>query len=310
MKNKTYAVIDIGTLKVKFLIASLDPNGEIVEKYKSSTLTCFGCDIDSNNGFVYERNIIKTIEELKRCKRLLAKYQVVKTKVVSTHAMRRAENREEIMRRIKKEVGFEIENISQEKEAELFFNAAIQDFPRERDYAVLDIGGGSVQILLGNASKLKRTHMMQSGAQYLHDNFTTGSGNKLSFTKEEDIEVMKQHILEQLMPFEKEAQIPIIYGSTNIIDLMKFVKLPLEEHNDSSAHPYKTYAKHLEEFIQKMLPLNYSEREKMYEFEKGYMWGIDKAFLNVITIAEHFDSPYIVPTNANVAKGIVYSLHD
>ncbi len=305
----TYAVIDIGTLKVKLLIAELLPLGEIREIYSSNTLTCFGCDMDKNNGCVFEENLQKTIEEIKRCKELLKKYNVSKTKVVSTHVMRRAQNKEEILKRIWQETGFEVENISQEEEALLFFNAVTADFKNEiNEYAIADIGGGSVQILIGNREGILATHTMQTGAQYLHDNFTSDSSNPESFTRPGDIEKMKDYILSQLLPFEEGQSLPLIYGSSNIIDLMKTINLPLEENENSVLHPYKTYAKYLAEFIDKILPLKYRERENKYQFQKGYMWGIDKAFLNVVLISEKMKSPCIIPTNANIAKGIVYSM--
>lgn len=306
--NNNYAVVDIGTLKVKCLVVSVSSNGEISEKYSSNTLTCFGSHLVANNGFILEENLVRTITELERCKAILKKYDVGKLKVVSTHAMRRAKNKNEIVERIKKEIGFDVENISQEEEAELFFNAVMRDFPNKEDYVVLDVGGGSVQVLLGNSLRLRDVHTMRSGAQYLHDNFTKMPSDPESFTTAKDIEKMKEHILKQLLPFEREKGAPIIYGSSNIIDLMKEIGLPLDPNEGSSLHPYRTYSEHLEKFIRKMLPLPYSKREKMFNFQEGYMWGVDKAFLNVVTVAEQLGSPYIIPTNANVARGIIYTL--
>ena len=306
--DTNYAVIDIGTLKVKLVIASFSRMGNLIEKYSSNTLTCFGCDMDKNGGVVLEKNIVKTISELKRCKKLLKKYGVKSYRVVSTHAMRRAKNKDEIIKRIKKEVGFDVENISQEMEAELFFNAVLRDFPPEREYAVLDMGGGSVQIVVGTQTKLKYIHMMQTGAQYLHDNFTKDSSNPKAKTTKEDIEKMKEYILIQLMPLKKISNVPIIYGSTNIIDLMKTIGLPLDPNEGTKSHPYKTYSEHLEKFIQKMLPLPYYKREKLFNFQWGYMWGVDKAFLNVVILSEHFGSPFIIPSNENIAKGFIYEM--
>lgn len=306
---KVCAVVDIGTLKVKFLIAFVASSGELREIYSSNTLTCFGCEMDKNEGNVLEANLIKTINELKRCKKLLEKYKIGKFKVVSTHAMRRAKNKDEIISRIKKEVGFNVENISQEQEAELFFRAVIRDFPDTlRERAVIDIGGGSVQVLIGNSEKLKKVHTMQSGAQFLHDNFTKDPSNPKSFTTPRDIERMKKHILKELLPFKRRKNTPIVYGSSNIIDMMKAVSIPLRRNKNAKNHPYKTYVEYLDEFIKKILPLNYEEREKLFKFQKGYMWGIDKAFLNVTLIANHLESSFIIPSNENIAKGIIYTL--
>ena len=76
------AVIDIGTLKVKFLIADVKTSGELNEVYSSSILTCFGSDIDANKGRVLEKNLFKTLKELQRCKSILQKHSVKNFKVV------------------------------------------------------------------------------------------------------------------------------------------------------------------------------------------------------------------------------------
>jgi len=305
---QNYAVIDIGTLKVKLLIARVLASGQIEEIYSSNTLTCFGCDMDKNQGYVFEENLQKTIEEIKRCKGIIEKYNVSKTRIVSTHAMRRAKNKEEILNKILAETGFLVENISQEEEAVLFFSAVARGFKDfKENHAVIDVGGGSVQILIGNENGISSTHTMQTGAQYLHDNFTEDSSNPESFTTEEDIEKMKHYILKQLFPVEKSQGVSIVYGSSNIIDLMKAIRLPLESSLVSASHPYKTYSKYLSGFVREVLPLKYCEREAKYPFQKGYMWGIDKAFLNVVEISKHLESTYIIPSNANIAKGIIYS---
>ena len=223
--------------------------------------------------------------------------------------MRRARNKNEIIKQIKKNVGFDVENISQEEEAKLFFQAVMRDFAdSRREYALLDVGGGSVQVLIGNSRNLRQVHMMQTGAQYLHDNFTKDHSNPKSFTTLEDIEKMKEHILKQLLPLKKANNTPIIYGSSNIIDLMKAVGIPLKINEDTKNHPYKTFAKYLDEFIKNVLPLCYEERENKYHFQRGYMWGVDKAFLNVSLIAKHLGSSIVIPSNENIAKGIIYSL--
>ncbi|MFH1451518.1 MAG: hypothetical protein ABIF89_02860 [bacterium] len=305
-----YAVIDIGTLKVKLLIVSFSPSGEMKEEHFSNVLTCFGCSMDDNDGKVLEVNLKNTVDELNRCKQLLTDYGVTKTRIVSTHALRRAVNKKEILERIKREVGFEVENISQEEEAKFFFNAAISSFSGKNDYAVVDVGGGSVQVLIGNKTKLKDAYFLQTGAQYLHDNFTRNPGIAESITTEEDLEKMRRYILEQMVPVKNVAGLPIIYGSSNIIDLMKAINIPLEVNADSRTHPYRVYAQTLDDFIKKISHLSYGAREEKFPFQPGYMWGIDKAFLNIVTIAQRFQSPYIVPSNANIAKGLIYEMRD
>jgi len=92
--------------------------------------------------------------------------------------------------------------------------------------------------------------------------------------------------------------------------VMKSIGIPLEENPGSVTHPYRTYAKHLEKFMREILPLTYKQREEKFPFQRGYTWGIDKAFLNIVTMAEIFPSSYIIPSNANLAWGVIYTLAD
>jgi len=305
---KKYGVIDIGTLKVKFLIASVSPDKSFDQVYFSNELTCFGVGLDENQGFVQEKYLDQTIQELQRCKEVAKNHDVGSLKVVSTHAMRRAKNKQEILAKIREKTGFAVENISQDQEAELFFKGVITGFESDKDYAIVDMGGGSVQILVGNKNELKKAHLVQTGAQYLHDNFTSNPHLPDSFTTEKDLEKMRRYILEQLLPLKGIGDLPLIYGSSNIIDMMKAMNIPLKENKESETHPYLTYARYLEDFIKKVLPLSYKQREEKFPFQKGYVWGIDKAFLNIVTMSELFPSSKIIPSNANIAWGIIYKL--
>ncbi len=304
-----YGIVDIGTLKVKTEIASVGNDGVLKKVASSNNLTCFGVGIDENNGLAQKKYVEQTIDELLRVKAEFAKYGVNKFRVVSTHAMRRAANREEIIERVKREVGFDIENISQEQEAELFFMAVMKTFiPSDQKYAVIDVGGGSVQILLGTKEKLEHTLMMKTGTVSLHEKFVIDPHNPNSITTLENMEQMKNEILNGLMDIPKYENIPLVYGSSMIIDIMQKLKIKLDSHEDSLMHPYKTYAKHLLEVIDTLIPLKFQEREDTFSLPQKYAWGLDGAFLNVVTTAEHFSSPYIIPSNANIAQGIMYTM--
>lgn len=304
-----YGVVDIGTLKVKTEVTSVEENGVLQRRYSSNTLTCFGVGLDENNGLVQKQYIQQTLAELKRVKAEFEKHGVDKFRVVSTHAMRRAANRESILERIRREVGFEVENISQEEEAKFFFLAVMRTFlPEDREYAVIDVGGGSVQVLIGTKHDLRRSHMMKTGTVSLHEKFVANPHDPDSFTTQENIEQMKGEILRQLMPLGGGKGIPLIYGSSMVIDIMQQIKIKLDPHEDSVAHPYKTYARHLIDFIDRIRPLTFRQREEQYPLPHSYSWGLDKAFLNAAAIAGHFGSPYIVPSNANIAQGIIYSM--
>ncbi|QQS39402.1 hypothetical protein IPM62_02200 [Candidatus Woesebacteria bacterium] len=305
------AVIDIGTLKVKMLMGNVTSSNKFETLYQSNTLTCLGVRMTENNNRPQEKNLNQTLEELKRCEKLLRQAKVEKVRVVSTHALREmGEVGNEIANKIRKEVGMKIEIISQDEEAQLFFNAVMRDFKTDSDFTVVDVGGGSVQILIGNKHKLKHKYLLKTGAQYLFDNFTprhTGS----DFPTREEIRNMQDYVIRELAPVPKAIETPVIYGSSCIIDVFKQIGLNMQKYYLSKSHPFRADVNELEKFSEKITPIPYDEREKNYQLDqKYYLWGIEKAFINILEICKKERSPFIIPSNSNINDGLVMSMRE
>jgi exopolyphosphatase/guanosine-5'-triphosphate,3'-diphosphate pyrophosphatase len=304
------AIIDIGTLKVKLLIARVGGESQFEELYKSNTLTCFGCELEANGWVVKKEYIERTMAELRRCCDVMREHEVQRCRVVATQAMRNAKNGQAIRDRIKHELGLEVELITQQREAEVFYEAVMHDFEGDGQYAVVDVGGGSVQVLIGTPKQLQRAHLMKSGSQYLHDKVVTDSVNPASRTTEADIETITELVRGELQELEPMEGVPLVYGSSNVIDLMKALNIPLQPHANSVLHPYTVEAADLQHKIVELLPMTFAQREASVDFQRGYMYAVDKAFINILEIAQHLGSPYIVPSNANIAKGFIFEMAD
>lgn len=53
----------------------------------------------------------------------------------------------------------------------------------------------------------------------------------------------------------------------------------------------------------------YGKRDETYKYpQQYYMWGIDKALLNVLSIVDHIKAPYVIPSNSNINQGLLLSL--
>ena len=89
------------------------------------------------------------------------------TKIVSsgTSALRDAANGREFLARVKDETGVEVEIIDGDREARLGFASATDELPAGTPAIVLDIGGGSAQVITGHARKgVEKTVSFQLGA--------------------------------------------------------------------------------------------------------------------------------------------------
>jgi exopolyphosphatase/guanosine-5'-triphosphate,3'-diphosphate pyrophosphatase len=92
------------------------------------------------------------------------------TKIVAsgTSALRDAKNGGEFVRGVKGRIGLEIEVLSGQEEAELTYRGAVSEFLRapgtQRSFAVLDIGGGSTELTIGEEGAVLRKASLNVGA--------------------------------------------------------------------------------------------------------------------------------------------------
>lgn len=301
-------VVDIGTLKVKCLIVEVGESGGSLPVYQSNTLTCLGVRMAENNNYPLPEYLRQTIDELIRCKEVLNTHRVDKLRVVSTHALREmGQIGLDIAADIKSQVGFAVDIITADEEADLFYKAVLGDFKTDQDFTIVDVGGGSVQILIGNKHQLKHKFLLKMGTSYLHDHFCTGHSGS-DFPTCEEIRRMQDYILKQLAPIPAKISTPVIYGSSCVIDVFKVLGLNMRKYYLSKAHPYRVNTSDMQNFLDAVIPVSYDEREKKYPFGQKYMWGIDKAFLNILSICSKENSPFVIPSNSNINQGLVLSL--
>ncbi|MCS6989619.1 MAG: Ppx/GppA family phosphatase [Chloroherpetonaceae bacterium] len=166
------ATIDIGTNTALLLIADLD------KETRSIRALCNHHEIIRlGKGVDKERRINgEAIERLVNCLRFYRsfaeRYRVETIRAVATSAVRDAQNREEVLAIAKSECGIEIEPLSGEAEAELTFQGAIagwNDLPEP--FLVIDIGGGSTELILGDYGGIWDKTSLDIGSVRLTERF-------------------------------------------------------------------------------------------------------------------------------------------
>lgn len=145
-----YAVIDIGTNTCNLLIANVLPNGKFETVYDRKLPVKLGRG-GIHNHLLLPEAIERGISALQNHADTIREYEVQKIKVVGTSALRGAANRNELLEKVKQQLGWDIEVIDGELEAELIFRGVRLSLPDGiGKYLILDIGGGSIEFILAN----------------------------------------------------------------------------------------------------------------------------------------------------------------
>lgn len=139
-----FAAADIGSNTVHLLVASLTETG-ITRMRNDSEWLSLG-EVVSREGVIppdLERKLLATIKSYSAAATAL---KAERFYVFATEAMRVAKNHDEILTRIRRQIGVEVDLISARREAELSIAGVQLDTSAPGPWALIEVGGGSAQV--------------------------------------------------------------------------------------------------------------------------------------------------------------------
>jgi exopolyphosphatase/guanosine-5'-triphosphate,3'-diphosphate pyrophosphatase len=147
----TLAAIDCGTNSTRLLISRLVPDGgrrwEALDR--QNTITRLGKGVDAT-GRLDPEAIERTLAVLRRYKVSLDEHGVTELRITATSAARDAANRDELFDAAEAIVGVRPELLSGADEGALSFAGATAELdPADGPFLVVDIGGGSTELIVG-----------------------------------------------------------------------------------------------------------------------------------------------------------------
>ncbi|MFZ1411187.1 MAG: Ppx/GppA phosphatase family protein [Micropruina sp.] len=141
------AAIDCGTNSVRLLVADADGRG-LTDVERRLHLTRLGQGVDASGQF-HPDALARTLAAVADFAGQIAELGVQRVRMVATSAARDATNRDEFFAGVRERLGVEAEIISGEEEARLSFLGAVTAVAFEPPALVMDIGGGSTELVRG-----------------------------------------------------------------------------------------------------------------------------------------------------------------
>ena len=167
------AAIDIGTNSVHMIVVQVrgDLSFEVIDREKEMVRLGAG-GLDGRN--LTNAAMSAALLALTRFRRIAESHGVDEILAAATSATREAENAGEFLARIVEETGIRPRVISGTEEARLIHLSAVYGVDVTRGPAVvIDIGGGSVEITLGNAETMRLGRSFKMGVIRLTERFVT-----------------------------------------------------------------------------------------------------------------------------------------
>lgn len=157
MKIKKLASIDVGSNGVRMLINSVYDDGEKVTFNKTSLVRVpirLGKD-SFLQGKISPENTGRLIKAMQAYKLLMEVNQVEDYLAYATSALREVSNGIDIVSKIEKEAGINLQIIDGEREAKVIFATELSNFVEDdNSYLYIDVGGGSTELTVLTKGKV------------------------------------------------------------------------------------------------------------------------------------------------------------
>ena len=294
MADKCYAAIDIGSNAVRLLIKKVEKNERLVNQRLPKAMTLrvplrLGFDVFSLQE-VSDSKVMKLRRLMKAFRQLMKIYEVTDYRACATSAMRDARNGKDIIRKVLKDTGINIEVISGQEEARMIYNNHIECLEdRTGNYIYVDVGGGSTEINL-----LTNGELVQSLS------YNIGTVRILSgAVKESNWEQMKDDLKRLTSGFEK---VNIIGSGGNINKLYR-----LSEDKDKEQQRLPVHA--LQTLYDELKPLTPEQRMKQFNLKPDRADVIVPAAEIFLTIASIVKADYVHVPVIGLADGIIDGLY-
>jgi exopolyphosphatase/guanosine-5'-triphosphate,3'-diphosphate pyrophosphatase len=210
------AALDLGTNSFHLLVAEVHPDGHFEALTREKAMIRLG-DVVSRRGHITEEAADVAVATVRRYKLLAEAAGATELHACATSAIRLAANGDAIVDRIEREADVRVEVISGMREAELIFGAIRASVLLEPAPALcMDLGGGSVELMVGDAGGLRWATSENLGVGRLTAEYVTTD----PISKEERRR-LREHLVERLTPIADDItalEPKLLVGSSGTLE--------------------------------------------------------------------------------------------
>jgi exopolyphosphatase/guanosine-5'-triphosphate,3'-diphosphate pyrophosphatase len=184
MGNRLVAVLEIGSTGIRMLAAEIFPDGEWRAVDRAGRPVALGRDVFTT-GEVSRESFLECLQVLHNFRELLRGWGVVEedVHVIATSALRAARNRDVFTDRVRQETGFRITVVEGIEENRLMYLAVRFALKQDMNLfwransMIIDVGGGSTEIMLLRRGKMVAAHSIKLGTILIDQQRRQGPGS-------------------------------------------------------------------------------------------------------------------------------------
>jgi exopolyphosphatase/guanosine-5'-triphosphate,3'-diphosphate pyrophosphatase len=308
------AGIDIGTNTLRLLVAETGPDS-FHEIYADRKITRLGQDLD-RTGMLSREAEVRSLNVLGDFSGNIRRHAARYTAVIATSALRNASNAASFIEEVHTRTGLDIRVISGEEEARLTLVGVSRTLKESgglqsdaiESAMVVDIGGGSTEIIITRPASAATMASLPLGAVYLTDRYIKNDPPKPA-----ELSLLRRAIrenLEQCDGMMISGPPKTLVGTAGTITTLAAMDLRLAEYDPGKINGHVLAGETVNAIVQQLSESTLSERRTLPGLETGREDIILAGAVVTQEIMERFGFSTMLVSDWGLREGIVLDLYN
>ncbi|VBB06404.1 ppx/gppa phosphatase [Lucifera butyrica] len=292
------AAIDIGTNSVRLLVADVR-EGILYPLYREMATTRLGTGVHKTGKLGREpmHNTAAAVAGMVAQAQDRGARNIV---VVATSAVRDAVNRKEFLQLCYDVAGVEVSVLSGPEEARLSYTGAVYGENAKSRFLVIDIGGGSTEMVLGRNGELEEAISLDIGAVRLSELFPAGTDGTVPH-----LDTIRDYVIKQLAvtsSWERPGRMLGVGGTTTSLAAME-QHLPV--YDSSRVQGYYLSLATVRAWLTRLAAMTLSERGQVAGLQSKRADIIVYGIVILVCILEYLAMDEIMVSEQDILEGII-----
>ncbi|HEU4480403.1 MAG TPA: hypothetical protein VFS18_00835, partial [Actinomycetota bacterium] len=228
-----------------------------------------------------------------------------KMRVTGTSAVRDAHNREEFFDGVKKLTGTAPELLSGDEEARATFLGAVSDLPQGDPFLVVDIGGGSTELIVGTEAP-ERLVSLDVGCVRLYEKHLTSDP-----PAPEELAALSEEVHALLKGAAATLEVPMgarLVGVAGTVTQLATLKAAIPVYDPDVTHHLVLTHGDVRLLAKRLGSLDYDQRRRIAGLEAGRADVIVAGAEILLAVMEVFDKAEVLVSEKDILDGLVLQL--
>jgi exopolyphosphatase/guanosine-5'-triphosphate,3'-diphosphate pyrophosphatase len=289
------AVIDIGTNTLLLLIVD-DQGRRVIDLCRFGRL---GKGLDASRRLAPE-SIANSLEICREYRRVMDEHAVAVPIVIGTQALREATNAAEFVQPAEAILRGTIEVIAGAREAELAFTSVARTFPElaGKPYVVVDVGGGSTELIASDGTRVISANSVPIGAVRLSERHLAHDPPLAG-----ELRALEDDIDRQLPPLP--ARVPVI-GTAGTATTLAAVKLALATYDPDAVTGLRVSPAALADQYTRLAAMTTADRRAVAGMEPQRADVIVAGIAIYARVLARVDAPVMIVCDRGIRWGLAF----